>query len=129
MIGCKPCATPIDPNKKVHEDDGNRLISVGRCQRLVKRLIYLPITRPNINYVVDIISQFMHAPTTVHLETVYQVLRYLKWYLIWQSLKIEAYIDVDWVGSISNRRSTSGYSTFVGGNLITWRSKKQPIVP
>ena len=35
------------------------------------------------------------------------------------------YTDADWVGSIVDRKSTSGYFTFVGGNLVTWRSKKQ----
>ena len=44
-------------------------------------------------------------------------------------LTIEAYTDADWVGSITDRRSTSGWCTFVGGNLVTWRSKKQSVVP
>ncbi|KAJ4819483.1 Copia protein [Rhynchospora pubera] len=42
-------------------------------------------------------------------------------------VKITAYSDADWAGS-SDRRSTTGYCTFVGGNLVTWRSKKQPVV-
>jgi len=41
---------------------------------------------------------------------------------------IEAYTDADWAGSTSDRRSTSGYCTFVWGNLVTWRSKKQNVV-
>ncbi|RVW96138.1 Retrovirus-related Pol polyprotein from transposon RE2 [Vitis vinifera] len=44
------------------------------------------------------------------------------------SLDIKGYTDVDWVGSIQDRRSTSGYFTFVGGNSVTWRSKKQEVV-
>lgn len=40
-------------------------------------------------------------------------------------LQIEAYTDADWAGSITDKRSSSGYCTFVGGNLVTWRSKKQ----
>ncbi|RVW25031.1 Retrovirus-related Pol polyprotein from transposon TNT 1-94 [Vitis vinifera] len=43
-------------------------------------------------------------------------------------LQIETYTDADWVGSIVDRRSTSGYCSFVGGNLVTWRSKKQNVV-
>ncbi|KAL5551711.1 hypothetical protein UlMin_001887 [Ulmus minor] len=35
---------------------------------------------------------------------------------------IEGYTDADWAGSADNRRSTSGYFTFVGGNLVTWRN-------
>ncbi|RVW89842.1 putative mitochondrial protein [Vitis vinifera] len=37
-------------------------------------------------------------------------------------------MDADWAGSVNNRRSTSGYCTFVWGNLVTWRSKKQNVV-
>ena len=40
----------------------------------------------------------------------------------------EAYTDSDYGGSLSDRRSTTGYCTFLGGNLITWRSKKQNVV-
>jgi len=41
---------------------------------------------------------------------------------------VEAYTDADWAGSSIDRRSTSGYCTFVWGNLVTWRSKKQNVV-
>lgn len=40
-------------------------------------------------------------------------------------LNVEVYTDADWAGSTIDRRSTSGYCTFIGGNLVTWRSKKQ----
>ena len=41
---------------------------------------------------------------------------------------IEVYTDVDWAGAMDDRRSTSGYFTFVSGNLVTWKSKKQNLV-
>ena len=41
---------------------------------------------------------------------------------------MEAYTDVDCVGLVNDRRSTICYCTFVRGNLVTWRSKKQPVV-
>ena len=43
-------------------------------------------------------------------------------------LQVEAYTDADWAGSPSDRKSTSRYCTSLGGNLITWRSKKQTVV-
>ena len=43
-------------------------------------------------------------------------------------LSIDGYTNADWAGSITDRKSTSGYFTFVGGNLVTWRSKKQKVV-
>lgn len=42
-------------------------------------------------------------------------------------LKDEAYTDADWVGSVSEQRLTSGYCTFVVGNLATQRRKKQHV--
>lgn len=43
-------------------------------------------------------------------------------------LLLEAYTNTDYVGSIVDRRSTSGYCTFPRRNLVTWRSKKQTVV-
>jgi hypothetical protein len=43
-------------------------------------------------------------------------------------LSVTGFSDADWAGSRSNQRSTSGYCTFVGGNLVTWRSKKQNVI-
>ncbi|KAI9169035.1 hypothetical protein LWI28_005826 [Acer negundo] len=44
------------------------------------------------------------------------------------SKAVEIFTDADWAGSVTDRRSTSGYCTFVWGNLVTWRSKKQSVV-
>ena len=41
---------------------------------------------------------------------------------------LKAYTDVDYAGSITHRRSTFRYCTFLGRNLVTWRSKKQNVV-
>ena len=77
----------------------------------------------------------MHSPHVEHLEAMYRILRYLN-NTLWKGLffqknvqqNIEAYIDMDWAGSITNQRSTSGFCTYVWGNLVTWRSKKQNMV-
>ena len=44
------------------------------------------------------------------------------------SKDVEIFTDVDWARSKEDRRSTTGYCTFVWGNLVTWRSKKQSVV-
>ncbi|BBG99658.1 Protein of unknown function D, partial [Prunus dulcis] len=43
-------------------------------------------------------------------------------------LNVDGYSYADWSGSVTDRRSTSGYFTFVGGNLVIWKSKKQNVV-
>ncbi|CAL2259327.1 unnamed protein product [Prunus armeniaca] len=70
-----------------------------------------------------------------HMAVVMRILSYLKSApvrgLLFKKnghLDLEGYTDADYVGNITNRRSTSGYFTFVGGNLVTWRSKKQNVV-
>jgi len=45
-----------------------------------------------------------------------------------KSVALEAYTDADCAGSVVDRRSTTGYCTFLGGNLVTWKSKKQSVV-
>ena len=77
----------------------------------------------------------MHAPRECHLETIICILRYLKsalgkglFYMRNNHLQIEAYTDSNYGSSIIDKRSISSYCTFVGGNLVTWCSKKQTIV-
>ena len=77
----------------------------------------------------------MHSPKEAHLQAVYRVLQYLKGTLGKgilfkrnEGLVLEAYTDADYASSIIDRRSTSGYCTFLGGNLVTWRSKKHNVV-
>ncbi|RVW64064.1 Copia protein [Vitis vinifera] len=77
-----------------------------------------------------------HNPGEQHMNAVMRILRYLKNALRKGILfaknvdhqSIEVYTDVDWAGAVDDRRSTSGYFTFVGGNLVTWKSKKQNVV-
>lgn len=133
--GCRPADTPYDPNTKLSSDEGELVDDVGQYQKIVGKLLYLSLTRPDITFVVSVLSQFMHAPRVPHMQAVDRVLRYLKSCpgkgLLFSKhghMKIEAYTDADWAGSIDDRRSTSGYCVFVGGNLVTWRSKKQPVV-
>ncbi|KAM7506655.1 hypothetical protein LguiA_017108 [Lonicera macranthoides] len=136
MSACQPSETPMEEGLKLEIETDQVPVDKGRYQRLVGRLMYLAHTRPDISYALSIVSQFMHNPEEKHMTAVMKIISYLKaspgkGILFTKSsdtLKVEGYTDVDWAGNISDRRSTSGYFTFVGGNLVTWRSKKQNVV-
>ncbi|KAM2392165.1 hypothetical protein ACFX1X_035690 [Malus domestica] len=135
MLGCKPVDTPIVEKHHLCLDPNQESVDKGRYQRLVGRLIYLAHTRPDIAYAVSVVSQFMHSPSVDHMAAVMRILAYLKsapgkgvLYQKHGHLNVEGFTDADWAGNVSDRRSTSGYFTFVGGNLVTWRSKKQKVV-
>ena len=125
LLGSKSVDTPIEQNHKLFECSAN--IDKERYQRLVGKLIYLSHTRPDITYPVNVVSQFMHDPRKLHMDVVERILRYLKSTLgkgilfsNHGNLKVEGCTDADWAGSKDDRRSTFGYFTFVGGNLVTW---------
>ncbi|CAL2269762.1 unnamed protein product [Prunus armeniaca] len=84
---------------------------------------------------VSVVSQFMHSPSEDHMSAVMCILRYLKvtpgkglMFCKYGYTYVEGYTDADWASSVTDRRSTSRCFTFVGGNLVTWRSKKQKVV-
>ena len=135
MIGCKPSDTPMDPYNKIGSKGNFGPVDKGRYQRLVGKLIYLSHTRPDISFAVSLVSQYMHNPTEEHQEAVNRILKYLKMSpgkgLLFKkgaNRSIDVFTDADWAGSPTDRRSTSGYCTYVWGNLVTWRSKKQHVV-
>jgi hypothetical protein len=101
----------------------------------VGTLQYLSITRPDIAFAVNKLSQFMHKPTQTHWQSIKRLLRYLK-STIQFGLQIhrsscnmlQAFCDADWAGNKDDRRSTGSFCVFLGKNLISWGCRKQATV-
>ncbi|KAL6141631.1 hypothetical protein ACLB2K_059919 [Fragaria x ananassa] len=97
---------------------------------------FVDLSRPNIAIVVNSISQYMSQPRIPHFTAVKHILRYIKGTIDQglmfspqrQPVHLSAYYDADWAGCHDTRRSTSGYLIFLGSNLISWCSKKQPTI-
>jgi hypothetical protein len=77
----------------------------------------------------------MHTPREPHLTALKRILRYLRGLLDYGLLlrpsstsDLVVYTDVDWVGCLETRRSTSGYAVFLGANLVSWAAKRQPVI-
>jgi Reverse transcriptase (RNA-dependent DNA polymerase) len=135
MLECKPADTPMIQNMKLDVDLNQTPVNKERYQKLVGKLIYLSHTRPDIAHAVSVVSQFMHSPSDEHMEAVMRIIRYLKGapgrgivFRKKQHLEVSGYSDADWADCVVDRKSTAGYFTFVGGNLVTWQSKKQNVV-
>ena len=135
MMASKPVATPVEQNHRSSEALGEKKVDQKMYQQLVGRLIYLAHTRPDIAYSVSVISQFMHDPREIHLQAAYRVLHCLKanpgkgiLFKKTSDFALAIYTDADFVGSPLDRWSTLGYCTFLRGNIVSWRSKKQNMV-
>jgi len=134
-LGCKPVGVPIEQNHEMSIEEESVKVDKAQYQRLVGKLIYLAHTRPDIVYATRVGRQFMHDPKVRHLQAANRVLQCLKdtpgrgpLFKRGGSLTIEAYTNADYTGSMSDRRSISSNCTFLCGNLVTWRSKKQSVV-
>lgn len=135
MMGCSPIDSPMDPNAKLLPGQGEPLRDPTRYRRLVGKLNYLTVTRPDISFPVSAVSQFMDSPCDSHWDAVVRILRYIKSApgkgLLFEDRgheQIVGYTDADWAGSPFDRRSTFGYCVLVEGNLVSWKSKKQNVV-
>ena len=137
-LGGRAAKTPLEEGYKVMREgeyENKAYGDVKHYRRMVGKLIYLTITRPDVCFAVNQVSQHMQAPKMHHWNMVERILRYLReapgqgvWMGCNKSTEIVGYCDADWAGDRIDRRSTTGYCTFIGGNLVTWKSKKQKVV-
>ncbi|KAJ0818040.1 putative RNA-directed DNA polymerase [Helianthus annuus] len=138
FLGSKPVSTPIELSSLVTskiEKNQQLLNNVTGFQKLIGKLIYLSLTRPDISYTVQFLSQFMHSPKEVHLSLALRLLRYLKQspgkgLSFKKSSKLELYgfADSDWAKCLQTRKSVTGFCIFLGSCLVSWKSKKQSTV-
>ncbi|XP_031262354.1 uncharacterized protein LOC116120541 [Pistacia vera] len=142
LSAAKPIDTPLEQHLKLtsYEYDqkflpdakDDLLTDPSVFRRMVGRLLYLTMTRPDISFTVQILSQHMQTPKQSHLEAALKVIRYVKKELalgLFMSAKstkeLIAFCDLDLASCAVNRKSVSGYCIKMGDSLLSWKSKKQ----
>lgn len=126
---------PIVPGVKISKDAEGVKVDSTFFKQVLGSLIYLTTIRPDLMFVVSLISRFMGQPTELHLQAAKRALRYLKgttnfgiFYKKGGSDNLVAYADSDYAGDLEDRKSTSGYVFLLSSGAVAWSSKKQPIV-
>ncbi|XP_047177113.1 uncharacterized mitochondrial protein AtMg00810-like, partial [Vigna umbellata] len=135
MLGSKPSSTPYLSNTSSLYKTEDYMENPSDYRRLIGKLFYLTNTRPDLCFIVNLLSQFMQEPTKHHYQALQHVLRYVKsspaeglFFAADSNPQIKGFSDSDWATCPNTRRSTIGYCIFLGNSLISWRSKKQSTV-
>ena len=131
MADAKPAPTPMVVTQAL-TTAGTSLDVPKDYRAAVGGLQYLTLTRPDVAFAVNRLSQYMHSPTTTHWAALKRLLRYLcgtldKGLTIYREspLTLHAFSDADWAGDRDDYISTMGHIIFLGRTPITWCSKKQ----
>nr|XP_043629836.1 uncharacterized mitochondrial protein AtMg00810-like [Erigeron canadensis] len=111
MANCNPVQTPVDTSRKLRSNVGAPISDPTEFCSLAGAVQYLTFKCPDISYVVQQVCMHMHAPYTEYFNALKRIL-----------------CDADWAGCPDTRRSTSGYCVYLGDNLLSWSSKRQPTI-
>lgn len=103
---------------------------------MIRKLLYLTNIRPNLCFFVNLLIQFMQFLTNYHCRALQHIRRYIKFsplkglfFIANSHIQIKTFNDLDWTTCPNTRRSITSFCTFLGLSLISWKSKKQSIVP
>nr|KYP50032.1 Retrovirus-related Pol polyprotein from transposon TNT 1-94 [Cajanus cajan] len=137
MEDSKSISTPMIGGQQLAKE-GTPFDDPTLYRSVVGALQYATITRPEIAFSVNKVSQFMCSPMEEHWKVVKRILRYLKGTvghgLVFSPAKhidpfnLTAFTDADWASDPNDRRSTSAACIYLGPNLVSWWSKKQLLV-
>jgi hypothetical protein len=135
LTGCNPCAKSMEPRIKLSKTSSAPAVDGTLYISLVGSLRYLVNTRPDLAFLVGLVSRFMEKPTEDHMAAVKRILRHVVGtihlgcqYNRDENYKLVGFCDSDLAGDIDSSKSTTGMACFLGRNLVSWQSQKQRVV-
>ncbi|GJX43999.1 putative ribonuclease H-like domain-containing protein [Tanacetum coccineum] len=111
----KSASTPVDLEKLLVKDGYADDVDVHLYRSMIRSLMYLTASRPDIMFTVCACARFQVTPKTSHLLAVKRIFRYLKgkptlglWYSRDSPFELVAYTDSDYARATQDRKSTTG---------------------
>ncbi|CAA0807340.1 cysteine-rich RLK (RECEPTOR-like protein kinase) 8 [Striga hermonthica] len=135
LTDSKAVVTPLPQGINLSSLESEPFNQPESYRRLVGRLLYLNLSRADLSYAIQQLSQFIQAPSQSHWNAAIHLVKYLNgtpdlglYYTATPSLVLEAFSDADWGRCTLTRKSLTGYCIFLGQALISWKTKKQKTV-
>ena len=145
MSSCKAISTPLASHFKlsssqcpVTEQERLEMSNIPYCNAVGSTMYLMICTRPDLGYVMSMISRFMLNPRKEHWNVVKWVFRYLKGSASVslcfirdcdKSTLLEGFTNADNnVADLDKRRSLSGHAFRLYGNIVSWKVTLQPVV-
>jgi hypothetical protein len=133
MEDSKAMTTPMSTTTALDADEEAEHMDQKEYRSMIGSLLYLTVTRPDIQFSVCLCARFQASPRTSHRQVVKRIFRYLRhtpdfglWYSASSSLALHGFSNADFAGCRLDRKSTSGTCQFLGSSLVSWSSRKQP---
>nr|GEX78038.1 hypothetical protein [Tanacetum cinerariifolium] len=132
MTSCDSIGTPM-ATKHLDADLSGTPIDQMKYQSMVRALMYLTVSKPDIVHATCYCACYQAKPTGKHLIAVKRIFRYHKdtihmrlWYPKDTGFELTAFSYSDYAGCLDSRKSTSGGIQFLGcDKLVSWSSKNQ----
>jgi len=132
MENAKHMATPMSTGCYLDKDETSQSIDIKKYRGMIRSLLYLSASRPDIMFSVCMCARFQSNPKESHLSVVKRIIRCLLgtlniglWYPKNSTCNLIGYSDFDFAGFKTDRKSPSGTCHFIGSALVSWHSKKQ----
>jgi hypothetical protein len=135
MKDSKAMTTPMSMTTALDADEEGEHVDQKEYQSMIRSLLYLTATRPDIQFSLCLCAHFQASPRTSHRQAVKRIFRYVRhtpdfglWYIASSSLALHGFSDADFAGCRLDRKSTSGTCQFLGSSLASWSSRKESSV-
>jgi hypothetical protein len=123
--------TPMSTTTALDADEEGEHVDQKEYRSMIGSLLYLTVTRPDIQFAVCLCSRFQASLTTSHMQAVKRIFRSLRhtpdfglWYSASSYLALHGFSDAGFAGCRLDRKSTSGTCQFLGSSLLSRSSRK-----